>query len=262
MSTVYKLNFSNGEFYIGKTTLPLNVRLGQHTRTKGKGCPLLEHAWHTYEFMGYEALEEDIPDDLLSATEIFYIKKLKPKLNTLPGGETLAGLNHPRCKYTEEQLRKVGELLTTSDMPYTQIVLETGIPLGTVRDIAFKRTHGWLLSALGSDKLDEARKRRSKEYTLYDKDNLPYTFDNATEFARNHGISDITKLLKDPKAVNRKGWSSAPKPIFTVTSKEETLTGTRFSITETLNRRGLYKQQISQIFTSISGARGYKLERN
>lgn len=262
MSTIYKLNFSNGEFYIGKTTLPLNVRIGQHTRTKGKGCPLLEHAWHTYEYLGYEILEEDIPDDLVNATEIYYIKTLDPKLNSLPGGESLAGLNHPRCKYTEEQLLKVGALLLHTNLSYQEISDETNVLLSTVRDIAFKRTHGWLIDALGSEHIDEARRRRSKEYTLYDKDNVPYVFDNCTEFSKEHGFNVTFLMSGDLTSINQKGWSALPKPVFTVVSKDETLTGTRFSLTQTLKQRGLCRQQISQIFTTISGAKGFKLKRN
>ena len=53
----------------------------------------------------------NIPSDFIDEKERLYIKSLSPPLNTLPGGEGMSGFNHPRSKYTKEQLLAVADSL-------------------------------------------------------------------------------------------------------------------------------------------------------
>ncbi len=258
MGTIYKLNFSNQEFYIGKTSLKLSGRIGHHTRNKGKGSPLLEAAFQTSEYLGYEVIEDNVPEDILGATEAFYIKKLKPTLNTLPGGETLQGLNHPRSKYSEEDLRKVANLLVTTAKPYIDIAEETGVLLGTVRDIVYERTHAWLIQEITSEALERARASRVKTYTLYDPNNEPHVFTDRQWFETYHGF-EIAPLLASITGCNQKGWSVKPKEIFTIKSKELTITDTYWNLRNMLIKLGYSATNISAIFNRPFRSKEFRL---
>lgn len=257
MGTIYKLNFSNGDFYVGKTSLRLGSRILQHINTRGKGSPLLQDAFATQEYLGFDVVEDNIPEDILGITEAYYIKKLKPTLNTLPGGESLQGLNHPRCKYTEAELREVANLIISTEFSYMEISRKTGVLLSTVRDIAFQRTHAWLIEIVTPEALEKAAAARKKTYTLYDINNEPYEFTSITDFSRKHGFN-AAAVWASQTGVNQKGWSREPKPIFTVASKDLTLTGPRILISKQLERLGLSRQNISAIFTTSSSAKGFK----
>lgn len=257
MGTIYKLNFSTGDFYVGKTSLRLGSRILQHINTRGKGSPLLQYAFATQEYLGFDVVEDNIPEDILGITEAYYIKKLNPTLNTLPGGESLQGLNHPRCKYTEAELREVANLIIYTELSYMEISRKTGVLLSTVRDIAFQRTHAWLIEIVTPEALEKAAAARKKTYTLYDINNEPYEFTSITEFSQKHGFN-AAAVWASQTGVNQKGWSREPKPIFTVSSKDLTLTGPRILISKQLERLGLSRQNISTIFTTYRPSKGFK----
>lgn len=171
MSTIYKLNFKSGDTYIGQTSQPVEARINQHRHTRGKGCPLLFTAWQYQEYVGYDILEDNIPLDLLDAREQYWIEELKPTLNTLPGGNGLRGLNHPRAKYTQEQLENVVALYLNSNLSYTEISEETRVEISTVHDVLKRRKHTWLWEVISPQTLEAASRRRKTTYRLWDIDN-------------------------------------------------------------------------------------------
>lgn len=53
MPTIYQLNFTNNNTYVGQTSNPIEARIRQHALTKGSGCPKLHKAWKTETYLGY-----------------------------------------------------------------------------------------------------------------------------------------------------------------------------------------------------------------
>ncbi len=53
MPTIYQLNFTNNNTYVGQTSNPIEARIRQHVLTKGSGCPKLHNAWKTETYLGY-----------------------------------------------------------------------------------------------------------------------------------------------------------------------------------------------------------------
>ena len=231
MGTIYKLNFDNGDFYIGQTSQTVNTRVTQHKATKGKGCPLLAAAWATHELTSYDILEADVPLDKLDELEIFWIRKLKPTLNTLPGGKSNRGLSHPRAKYTAEQIEQVVDLYLNSTLSYAEIALATEVEYGTVHDILKMRSQQWVWENKDKSQIALAEQLRKTTYKFYDADNREYSVTGSINaFEKEHGIAPGTfnRVLKGQK--NTKGWSAWPHQLLELTdpqSEKFTLTTPR-----------------------------------
>lgn len=208
MNTIYKLNFANGDFYIGQTT-NLKIRLAHHCNQKGKGSPKLEQAFSVSEFTDYEILEQDCEN--IDERETYWINKLRPTLNVLPGGKAMRGLSHPRSKYSEEQILQVLNLFLHSAASYQDISDLTEVSLGTVRDICFLRSHTWATEGLEAEILT-AQKCREKTYTVYDPHNVKHTFTNAAQFQQEHDLPQnaVNNILNSVSGFY-KGWSREPK---------------------------------------------------
>lgn len=88
---IYKIvNQVNGDFYIGKTTKPKEVRLKEHFYNSSYNShAYLHRAIRKYGFFNFtiEEIETQIEEEKLDEREIFWIKTLKPKYNMTSGGE-------------------------------------------------------------------------------------------------------------------------------------------------------------------------------
>jgi len=181
MGTIYKLNFSNNNSYIGQTGQPIQERINQHIYTKGLGSPKLHFAWNVETYLGYEILEDNVPLNMIDATEVHYIEKYKPSLNTLPGGRAMRGLNHPRCKYTAEQLKAVVTLFIDTALSYKEISEHTKVEYSTVHDLLKFRHHLWIWDELGEEVVAKVKlglEARKTGYVMWDKHNNKMEFDS------------------------------------------------------------------------------------
>ena len=203
MGTIYKLNFENGDFYIGQTANEVNTRIYHHLHTKGKGSPKLEKAFETSKYTGYEVLAE-LPTEELDAAEIKFISEMSPPLNTLPGGRTLRGLNHPRIRYEEWQIREVVRLFIETECKYTDITNITGVAIHSVHDILKGRCHAWATDTTDPKAMQDAENRRAKPdcYKVYDADNKEYIANSMKELAivAGYTYSQITQVFKGAKS--------------------------------------------------------------
>ena len=82
MGTIYKItNLVNNKIYIGQTVNSINHRFNQHINSAMhfKGCPYLGKAIRRYGVDNFivDALEENIPIDLLNDREIYWINYYK-----------------------------------------------------------------------------------------------------------------------------------------------------------------------------------------
>lgn len=208
MPTIYKITFSDNQFYIGKTTNYAR-RVASHINTRGKGSPKLEAAFKLGDPI-FEIVKECSVEEL-DLLEQQYIQELQPQLNVLPGGETLSGLNHPRSKYTRAQILEVVRLFLHTDMKYSEISEATGVKPGMVHDVCKKRAHIWATE--GITDLDTAAARRRCIHKIYSPDNIPYEADTLAELAELTGltVSTLNSIRKSKKFITLDGWSLEPK---------------------------------------------------
>lgn len=262
MGTIYKLNFTNNKSYIGKTSNPLDIRLRFHKNNKGMGCPLLKLAYETSEYIGHEVLEDDIPLDLLDSVEQFYIKTMKPELNTLPGGEGLNGLNHPRSKYTKETIEELVHLFLNTSTSYIDISHITGIEYNTVHDICKQRSHAWVWESIDPKLYQIALDLRKAHYRLYDKYNQCYEFSNILKFAKDHSTTNtiITSAISGSNTVS--GWSQQPhEELELISPEQETIKTNVFLAKSILQDSGLSKFQINQLLLKGKPSGNWKVNK-
>lgn len=211
MIGIYQLNFSSGDTYIGKS-VNIARRLQFHAASRGKGSPKLLKAYSLYEYLGHTVLEE-CDELVLGEREAYYITTLKPSLNVLPGGEGMSGLNHPRCKYSEEQIKEVVHLYSNSFSTPKQISDITGVASSTVHDIIKGRSHTWATKHLDLLAIKDERALVTN-VTLYDSSNNKYTVPKGsyTTFELEHGLSQgsITRLLNSQTGQSIYGFSLYP----------------------------------------------------
>jgi len=259
MAHIYKLNFSDGSFYIGQTT-NLKARIANHESSRGKGSPLLEQAFKAKEYLGYEVIAE-VSEKELDQAELELISTLNPPLNTLPGGKALRGLNHPRTKYSKEQIMEVINLFLNSDATYQQIADVTEVHSSTVHDILKQRSHDWATSNIDPKLMQAAKDRRAKTTTVYDKNNNCYEVELISEFEKEHNIPNGTILRLKKGSKNSEGWSLEPHKLYELTSPEElTITLTQPLAKELLEDMGLSRFQVSNLIKKSRASGGWKVK--
>jgi len=88
---IYKIvNQVNGDFYIGKTTKPKEVRLQEHFYNSSYNSQThLHRAIKKYGCSNFsiEEIETQVLEDKLDEREIFWIENLNPKYNMTSGGD-------------------------------------------------------------------------------------------------------------------------------------------------------------------------------
>lgn len=197
MIGIYQLNFSSGDTYIGKSTC-IERRISHHKSSKGLGSPKLQKAYSDYAYLGHTVLEECTIEEL-GERETFHIFNLNPTLNILPGGEGVSGLNHPRSKYTEKEIRHVVDLYANSFKTHKEISDETGVSYSTVQDIIKGRSHQWATKHLNLVEIEDER-IIVDQVVLYDISNNKYVVNKGefSKFEKEHGYSSgtIKSLLK------------------------------------------------------------------
>lgn len=258
MIGIYKITFDSGEFYIGQTT-NYEKRKAAHIQTKGLGSPRLHRAFIIHPTPKFELLEECSTQEL-NEREAFYIRELKPTLNTLPGGDAMQGLNHPRSKYTKEQLEQVLELYLFSNEPYKQIEKITGVANGTIHDVLKRRSHLWLTDGIPEHLFKDAYDRRSVTL-LYDNNGTEYKVYNQREFEKQHNLPDgmIGSLATISKPFNYLGWSLKPiRRVQITTPENETFECTEFEAHNFLH--DLPTNSKNMLFKKQRPSKGYSLK--
>ncbi len=259
MGHIYKLKFESGDFYIGQTS-NLEVRIYNHLLNKGKGSPKLQKAFANDKYAGYEVLAE-VEDSELNSTEMKLITELNPALNTLPGGEGLRGLNHPKSKYTKEQLLESCRLYIETDLVVEDISAITDVQKATIFDMVNRRSHDWIQEYYSPEILDQAvQNRKPKGGVVYDINNNKYTITTTySDFEKEHGLfpGAISGVIRLNKA-RTDGWSATPHKVYKVCSPD----GDEAELTEPLARvlfkeSGLSQYQIARLLKNKDSA-GWK----
>lgn len=229
MHVIYKLTFESGDTYVGKTG-NYDKRMREHINCQGKGSPKLQRAFETSTLIDKEILAICSADEI-NDLEVKYIAQIRPTLNTLPGGEGMSGLNHPRCVYTKEQILGVVELLKT-DLPGSAIATQIGVPTSLVMDISIGRAHVW-----ATENVDLSHRRTGGPITVFSPSGVPHTIlDNYCLFEQANGLSQCAiSRLKLGVIKEHKGWSVHRPIMYIITSPEgESMRVTKFQAKEIL----------------------------
>lgn len=127
LSGIYKLDFPNGKSYIGKA-VDIKRRMCEHCTDKKQ--PVLYAAIHKY-FNGkintFIILEKNVPRELLSEREQYYIalygtNNKERGYNLTSGGDGAAlGIENVASKFTQEDLNNIIKLLQETEIPMYQI---------------------------------------------------------------------------------------------------------------------------------------------
>lgn len=267
MIGIYQLEFENGNKYIGQS-IQIEKRIYYHNVNKGIGSPKLQRAYIDLKYLGYTILEE-CKEDELAEREIFWIKKYTPSLNTLPGGEANRGLNHPKAKYTEEDLLEVVRLFQDINVTYKQISDITGVHYSTVQDVCKGRSHQWATKGIDIEQI-LADRQNHNSIIVYDPEGNKYIVDSKGSFEKEYGLSpgSISALLNTKGGTNMAGWSLFPPDLSDYIVKldckgEETERHImkKGKIREFLKDKGLSKFSLSQILNLGKSSKGWSIKK-
>lgn len=216
MKAIYKIEFQDNSVYVGQTT-DFNKRKKSHLARKGEGSPLLEKAFLTNPEPSFLVLEEVENDQDLDSKEIYWIKKLNPNLNVLPGGKSNSGLNSPRLKYTKKQIEEVVNLWRTTGMSATEISHVTGVGYSTVMDVVKKRSHHW-----ATEGINTMEHERTLYWKIWDPEGRCYESNTLEDLSNQTGIAQSTlySILRSKSGQGKNGWTSHPPQYVNLKSPE------------------------------------------
>lgn len=257
MICIYKLTFESGELYIGKTT-NYRARIQQHLNSRGKGSPKLMKAFETSICLGSEIVEECLLETL-DAREVYYIAALKPTLNTLPGGEGMSGLNHPRSKYTKEEVEYVVHLLSTTALSYAKITELTSVSEYMVGDICRGNNHVW--ATQGVDLSNRVDTKLAKVYSPEGKEVLITS--SYKEFEEANSLpSGVLTYLHNDVGTSRYGWTKEAPERYKITSPEQdTLILTKAQAKRMFEDLEISRTSIDKLINKLKPVKGWSVAK-
>lgn len=253
ISAIYKIVFQDGSIYVGQTQ-DYHRRKKEHLSTKGKGSPKLERAFEQDPEPAFYVIEETTD---LDNREVWWIDHLKPELNTLPGGESLRGLNHPRAHYTREQILEVVNLWTTTATKITDISHITGVNISICSDIVHGRIHHW-----ATEGVDLRAHDRVHHWKIWDPVGNLYEANTIRELETKTGLSHsvLYSIITSKSGVGRNGWTAITPTWVTLTAPEGTTTTITTTLAKTLLQdSGLSKYQVDRLIKDFKPSAGWKV---
>ncbi len=200
MRGVYALYWEDrGLVYIGQGNL--NTRYYSHLNDlkNNKHCNYkVQNAYDMYGVPQFVVLETNCGN--LALSEMRWIQEfdcVRTGLNILPGGLQLAGINHPRSKFSRKTILKVLVLLWKTKMTYKSISYRLGVSISSIRDISNGRIHAWLSEEFTEAYNNMVQLRGIQKYSDITKKNYPKLVDptgvvhsitNIAQFCRNHPL--------------------------------------------------------------------------
>lgn len=215
---IYKLHFSDGSFYVGKS-LDVNTRFKEHLGELKRGAHFNHKVQAAYDKLGppeFTILAECSADSL-NDLERSNINLDNPKqLNILAGSDKLYGEEAPRHIYFNEDMLAI--FLTIASNPKIsrkELASHYGVDVSTVHDISagrgralmFKNAYPEEYSKLIANKASNTRGKHTVRLTNGNTV-VELVTGEYSEFCRKHGIqsSNLSKVING----NRKstmGWS-------------------------------------------------------
>lgn len=211
---IYKLVFSDGSVYVGKTIRSLDTRFKEHcVKLRNNKHPSYK-AQRKYNELGLpeiHTLEENLSASELDTREIYWIDKLDSYysgLNCTKGGElTLVGEDNIASKYSNDDYRAVVVCLAYTDWSMKDIAAELNVGYEMVKHIYAGRTNTHL-----SKEIPEAYSlmcaKRVSVPKVKDITGNTYILNNIQEFTSKHNLNNGRfNLLLHKKIAVYKGWT-------------------------------------------------------
>lgn len=231
-SGIYKLTFSDGSFYIGRSINILS-RFKDHKATLTANKHRNYKVQNAFDRLGLPEvfILEECDSTLQVARELYWINLLNATvdgLNISKGGDdAFQGDSHPCAKYTNLQVLAAVKLLgsTTPVLSHKEICEITGIGEATIKDIICERSHLWvkeqhpvefqqmldtkiLRKAHSISNLNPFANKKIKKYPPIQAPNGEIFYvEHLTNFAKEHGLqaSNLSKVFTG-KRLHHKGW--------------------------------------------------------
>ena len=223
---IYILKFhGTDKVYVGQS-LRIEERFNKHKLklTNGLANYKLMDAYSKYGYPILEVIvETDIDEDLDTleneAIEIYDAVNNGFNINSKAGGGGigLQGEAHGNSRYTNSDILKVFKFLI-EDIPFKDILSNTGVSVHTIRDISKGKTHRWLknefpieyekmLSLKGNREKNTAKDRGIIYNPILSPEGELYTIDNLTAFAIKYNLnpSHLSGVLHGLRKTH-KGW--------------------------------------------------------
>jgi group I intron endonuclease len=234
-SGIYKLTFSSGDFYVGRS-INIQSRFKDHLSTLKAGKHRNHKVQDIYNKYGQPELFilEECSSECHKDREVHWIKELnatKVGLNVSNGGDdSFYGEDHPYSKYSNIQVLAVVKLLGSTEplMSHKEVSEATGVGEATIKDIVCERAHLWvkeqypnefqiMLDTKSLRKLNSLRNLdpfANKKTKVYPALTSPlgevFYVEHLTNFAKEHGLqaSNLSKVFSGER-VHHKGWKLA-----------------------------------------------------
>ena len=234
-SGIYKLTFSSGDFYIGRS-VNIESRYKDHCSVLKNSKAHNKSLQEAYNLYGKPMLDiiEKCSIEESKYRELYWIKELRATtegLNVSAGGDDiLFGDTHPMSKYDNSKVYAVVELLASSLPLYSHKDIEeaTGVSQSTIKDIVCQRSHTWVRDQFPelyqmmldtkvlrkSNSLANLNPQANKKSAEYPKVKSPlgeiFSIEHLTEFCKTHGLqsSNLSHVLSGRRK-SHKGWTLA-----------------------------------------------------
>lgn len=212
---IYKLEFEDGSYYIGKSVNiedRYNGHLSSLKRNKHHNI-LVQTKYNKYGKPKLLILKSTLVKELTATEEYYIANNINNNLNlniSIGGINENTGIDHGNSKYTYDQIEEVFLYLVNRYSLHSDISKATGVPLGTIKAISCGKRHTWLKD-IYPDQYNLLLNTKTEQFveTRIVKDNLIITIKNgeAASIARSIGIdpSNLSKLIKG-KAKSCQGW--------------------------------------------------------
>lgn len=231
---IYKLEFTDGSFYVGRS-VSIESRYKDHIRflkNNSNRCSKLQNKFNKIDELPKLEILEECQLNELPEKEKYWINTLDAiniGLNILPGGDDiLLGEKHPNSKYTNSQILEVVRLLGmywSTSLTHDNISSITGVSVSTIKDILSKRSHAWVSKEYPEEyqkMIDAGNLRKSnslknlnpfankkvEEYPeIMSPDGTVYRVEHLTNFCREHNLtpSNLCKVFSGER-LQHKGW--------------------------------------------------------
>lgn len=211
---IYKLLFSDGSIYVGKTTKSLKSRLMGH-------CAKLRSGKHHSHKMQKKYTEVGLPEihvleettlDLLDIREIYWIDKLDSYysgLNCTKGGElTLFGEDNIAAKYKNDDYKAVVICLAYTDWSIKEIAQQLDVGYEMIKHIYAGRTNTHLAKEI-PEAYTLMCKKRNRVLKVKDPAGIIHeVLPTPYKFTQKHSLnSGRFNHLLNKKITSYKGWT-------------------------------------------------------
>lgn len=223
---IYKLEFSNGDFYIGQSN-NIEKRYRTHCNKLSKQAHVNSKLQITYNNLDEipsleilcECLEKDLDKYELEAFEIF---NPISSLNIAPAGGDFPvafGEDSAVSKYTNEYLiDMVRYFLSNKDMSLKVLASTYGVHYSTAKNVSNGTSHTWLaevipeeyaelISMKGTRPVNSISAYKGRSYTVISPEGTEHIVNHITNFAKEFGLNRgaFGQVLAG-KAHQHKGW--------------------------------------------------------